>query len=92
MRSAKKLRNKDLEKLKFRINEILGHKFLKVLKVEDGCLQVTFRAFTSNEFVISDKQHAVLSSLGVISVSCGSESVLIRSSLEKKLKADSGKS
>ena len=85
-KSMEKLTVEDLDSLLYKMNEILGQKFLKVVKVEDGCVQVTFRAFSSSDFVISDEQQRALSSLGVITISCGSESVHIStvSSLEKK--------
>ena len=76
-KSIEKFTLKELENLKCKMNEILGQKFLKVVKVEDGCVQVTFRIFSSSDFVFSDEQQRALSSLGVITISCGSESVHI---------------
>ena len=76
-KSMEKITLEELKTLKCKMNEILGHKFLKVVKVEDGCVQVTFRTFNISDFVISDEQQRALSSLGVITISCGSESVHI---------------
>ena len=87
-KSMEKFTLKELENLKCKLNEILGHKFLKVLKVEDGCVQVTFKTFSSSDFVISDEQQRVLSSLGVITISCGSESVHIPTVFSLDNKAD----
>ena len=93
--SIEKLTLKDLEKkiLLCKMKEILGHKFLKVVKVEDGCVQVSLRAYySSSDFVISDEQQRTLSSLGVITISCGSESVHIPTVSSLVNKAGSGKS
>ena len=89
-KSVEILTLEELETLKCKMNEILGHKFLKVVKVEDGCVQVTFRTFGSSDFVISDEQQRGLSSLGVIIISCGSESVHIPTVSSLENKADSG--
>ena len=89
-KSMEKFTLKELENLKCKMNEILGQKFLKVVKVEDGCVQVTFRTFSSSDFVISDEQQRALSSLGVISISCGSESVHIPTLSSLETKAESG--
>ena len=91
-KSMEKLTLKELETLKCKMNEILGHKFLKVVKVEDGCVQVTLRTFSSSDFIISDEQQRALSSLGVITISCGSESVHIPTLSSLENKADSSKS
>ena len=68
---------KELENLKCKMNEVLGQKFLKVVKVEEGCIQVTFRTLnvTSSKFVISNEQRRELNSLRVITVSCANESI-----------------
>ena len=85
-KNVEKITLRELKTYKRKMNEILGHKFLKVVKVEDGCVQVTLRTFSSSDFVISDEQQRALSSLGIITISCGSESVHIQtvSSLENK--------
>ena len=82
---------KELKTFQRKLNEILGQKFLKVVNVEDGCVQITIRRFTSSVFVISDKQQRALSSLGVLTISCGSESVHIPTLSSLENKAGSGK-
>ena len=91
-RSVEKFTLKELENLKCKMNEILGQKFLKVVKVEDGCVQVTFRTFSNSDFVVSDEQQRALSSLGIITVSCGSKSIHIPTVSSLENKAGSGKS
>ena len=91
-KSMAKLTLEDLEELKCKMNEILERKLLKIVKVENGCVQVTFITFTSNDFVISDEQKRALSSLGVITISCGSETVYIPTVSSPENKDNSGKS
>ena len=83
---------KEFTTLKHKMNEILGHIFLKVVKVEDGCVQITFRTFSSSDFAISDEQQRALSSLSVITISCGSETVYIPTVSSLENKDNSGKS
>ena len=58
----------ELDKLEHEIRKILGHKLLRLLKVEDGCIELTFRVFNCNDFDISEDQKQALSDLGVLSV------------------------
>ena len=81
----------DPEKLQRKMNEILGQKFLRVMKIEKGCVQVTFSSFSSSDFVISDEQLRAMSSLGIVTISCGSESVHIPAVSSLENKAGSGK-
>ena len=60
----------DLNKLEHEIRKILGHKLLRLLKVEDGCIELTFRVFNCNDFDISEDQKQALSDLGALSVTC----------------------
>ena len=91
-KSMANLTLEELENLKCKMNEILGHKFLKIVKVENGCVQVTFRTFSSSDFANSDEQKRALSSLGVITISCGNETVHIPTVSSPENKADFGKS
>ena len=65
-KNVEKITLEELKTYKRKMNEILGHKFLKLVKVKKGCVQVTFRTFSSSDFAISDEQQRALSSLGVI--------------------------
>ena len=89
-KNVEKITLEELKTYKRKMNEILGHKFLKLVKVKKGCVQVTFRTFSSSDFAISDEQQRALSSLGVITISCGSESVHIPTVSSLENKADSG--
>ena len=60
----------DLDKLQHEIRKILGHKLLRLLKVEDGCIELTFRVINCDDFDISEDQKQSLSDLGVLSVAC----------------------
>ena len=87
--SVERLTLEDLKKLKRKMNEILGQKFLKVVEVKEGCVQVVFGTFCHDEFVISKQQQKALSKLNVLTISCGSESVQIPTTLESKGKSNS---
>ena len=78
----------DLDKLQHEIRKILGHKLLRLLKVEDGCIKLTFRVFNDDDFDISEEQKQALSNLGVISVICRQNVVIIST---KKYEKVSGK-
>ena len=67
----------DLNKLEHEIRKILGHKLLCLLKVEDGCIELTFRVFDNGDFDISEDQKQALGDLGVLSVTCGQNVVII---------------
>ena len=69
-KSMEKLSLEDLKNLLCKMNEVLGQKFLKVVKIEKGYVEVR-----SLDFVISDEQQRALSSLGVTTISCDGESV-----------------
>ena len=79
----------DLDKLQHEIREILGRKLLHLLKIEDGCVRLTFRV-VNDDLDISDKQKLALSNLGVLSLKCGSKIVNISTCVLEK--ASPGKS
>ena len=85
-KSVEKLTMEQLKVFQLKMSEILGQKLLKLVKVEKGCVQVTFRTFSCSDFVFSDEQQRTLSRLGVVTISCGSESIHIPplSSLKNK--------
>ena len=67
----------ELDKLQHEIRKILGHKLLCLLKVEDGCTELSFRVFNCDDFDISEDQKQALSNLGVHSISCQNKVVII---------------
>ena len=67
----------ELDKLQHEIRKILGHKLLRLLKFEDGCIELTFRVFNCDNFDISEDQKQSLSDLGVLSVACQQKVVYI---------------
>ena len=72
-RSMEDLTLEELKTLQRKMNEILGQRFLKPLKVQDGCVQVTFQTFHDNKLIITAKQQQALSKLGILNITCGSE-------------------
>ena len=79
-----KLTVEDLDKLEHEIRKILGHKLLHLLKVEDGCIELTFRVFNCDNFDISEDQKQALSDLGVLSVTCGQNVLIISTKTHEK--------
>ena len=69
----------DLDKLQHEIRKILGHKLLRLLKVEDGCIELTFRVFNCNDVDISEYQKQALGDLGVLTLTCRNKVVNIYS-------------
>ena len=59
----------DLDKLQHEIRKILGRKLLRLLKVEDGCIELTFRVLNCADD-ISEHQKQALCDLGVLTVTC----------------------
>ena len=57
---------KELDKLLHEVRKILGHKLLRLLRVEDGCIRV----LSCDNFDISEDQKQALGDLGVLSVTC----------------------
>ena len=74
----------DLNKLEHEIRKILGHKLLCLLKVEDGCIELTFRVLNCNDIDISEDQKQALGDLGVLSVTCGQNVVVISTKTHEK--------
>ena len=73
-----------LEKLCFEINRILGHKFLRLLRVDKGCVRLTFRTFENDEFSVSQDQMQELRKLGILSIQFGEQFVKISNVSSKK--------
>ena len=71
----------ELKKITCRINEIMGNKLVKVLRVKGGSICITFQIFEDRNFVISEKQRQALQKEGVISITYGDHSCDIRTTL-----------
>jgi hypothetical protein len=65
----------ELQKLKYKMNKILGHELLRLLRVEDGCIQLIFRTLKNNNLTISAKAQQELREAGVLSVTFGGKCV-----------------
>ena len=50
-KSFSTLTGDDIEKLKYEMNKILRHKFLRFLDVEEGCVKVTFRTIEQQDTI-----------------------------------------
>ena len=74
----------DLNELQHEIRKILGRKLLRLLKVEDGCIELTFRVFNCDDFDISEDQNQALGDLGVLSVTCGQNVVTFSTKTHEK--------
>ena len=70
----------DLKKFKHTMNEIMGNKLVKVLRVKGGSVIITFRMFEVEDenFVITDEQQQTLQREGVIRIIYGEKCFDIR--------------
>ena len=68
----------ELNKLQHEFRKILGHKLLRLLKVEDGCIELTFRVFNCDDFDISEDQKQALGDLGVLSITYQNKVIIIQ--------------
>lgn len=60
----------DLEQYQFELNKILGHRLLRLLSVEEGCLELTFSTFSSIDiYTLTERQQKALKKLKVVRVS-----------------------
>ena len=66
----------ELKRLEYRMNRILGH-LLKLLKVEDGCIQLHFLTLSQRRggLNLSTQAQQALRKLGVLTVSCSGQMV-----------------
>ena len=67
----------DIKKLEYEMNKILGHNFLRLLSFEEGCLELTFKAFPVDNFTITREQVQSLRLLRVLSISYGDKAFTI---------------
>ena len=65
----------DLKKFKYKVNSILGNKLIKVLRVEEGSVKITFRMFEIDKFSITEEQRISLQQEGVISITYGDQHI-----------------
>lgn len=65
------LTGEDLQKLQYEMNKIFDNKFLRILRVEEGCVQLTFRGFEEDEFSITTKQQQALRNVDVLGIKYG---------------------
>ena len=63
------LKTDELKRLHFEINKILPEHKLRLLQVEEGCVQLTFRGFEN--FSFTEEQQQALRNVGVLSISYG---------------------
>ena len=81
----RKLTVNELLKLKYEISQLLKLN-LRLLHVDDGCIQLTFRVLESDSIVINEDQQKALQVIGVLKVEYGNEIIdLSTSSLKRKI-------
>lgn len=61
----------ELKKFKHRVNKVLGDKLVKVLRVEEGSIVITFQTFEEVKFVLTQEQRKALEGEGVIKITLG---------------------
>jgi hypothetical protein len=66
-KDMEKLTVEELKKLQYQISSVLGQRVLRLLRVEEGCVQLTFR-MTCEEFTLNSKQQQDLRNVGVSSI------------------------
>ena len=59
----------EFEKLQFEMNKVLGGKLLRLINVEEGCVQLTFRGFDEPELSLSKQNLQELRKIGVSGLS-----------------------
>ncbi len=64
-----------LNDLQFEMNKILGRKFLRLLRIEDGCVRLIFRSLSDDMMDLSTEQQMKLRLLGVLKISYGDRSM-----------------
>ncbi len=64
-----------LKDLQFEMNRILGRKFLRLLRIEEGCVRLIFRCLSDDVMDLSPDQQMRLRRLGVLQISYGDRSM-----------------
>lgn len=78
------LSGEDLKKLQYEMNKILGHKLVRLLRVEEGCTQLTFRGFEINFDNLSKQELQALRNVGVQNITHGEYSMAIKKEFDKE--------
>ena len=63
----------ECEKLQFEMNRVLGGKLLRLINVEEGCVQLTFRGFVEPELSLSKDNSQELRNIGVLCLAYGDQ-------------------
>jgi hypothetical protein len=71
-KDMEKLTVEELKKLQYQISSVLGQRVLRLLRVEEGCVQLTFR-MTCEELTLNSKQQQDLRNVGVSSITYGEQ-------------------
>ena len=75
LKTEMKLNNslEEYEKLQFEMNKVLGGKLLRLIDVEEGCVQLTFRGFVEAELSLSKENGQELRNIGVLCLTYGDQ-------------------
>ena len=63
----------EYEKLQFEMNKVLGGKLLRLINVEEGCVQLTFRGFVEPELSLSKEDGQKVRDIGVLCLTYGDQ-------------------
>ena len=63
----------EYEKLQYEMNKVLGGKLLRLINVEEGCVQLTFRGFVEPELSLSKENEQELRNIGVFCLTYGDQ-------------------
>lgn len=67
----KDLTGEELCNIHYQMNRILKQKMVRLLRIEEGCTQLTFIGFAEDKFNITAEQQQTLRNLGVLSIRYG---------------------
>ena len=75
-KSLESLTVNEVQTLERSMNRILGYEFLRLLRVEDGCVQLTFRTLRKGDMLpVPSQDRVALRKLGVLSIRFGGQIV-----------------
>ena len=63
----------EYDTLQFEMNKLLGGKLLRLVNVEEGCVQLTFRGFVEPELSLPKEKYQELRNIGVLSITYGEQ-------------------
>ena len=63
----------EYDKLQFQMNKVLGGKLLRLVNIEKGCVQLTFRGFVEPELSLPKEKYQELRNIGVLSITYGEQ-------------------